>query len=273
MGLLSNCHASIVDFLVGMVEGESRGTAMTTELTFLGGSGFRFRSEDTCLLVDPYWGGAPRKGIDRRQEPPFPVQDLYDSQYVLSTHAHLDHCDPRLLRLLHDNTLSQFIGPRSSVEVMTAAGLTEQRIVTAEAGDSFSLGDFSVVAGPGNDPLEPQAVTFHITHADITIFHSGDSLYSDLYKRASEQFPVDVALLNYGRELYMAADDVIRAAQDLGCRICIPMHWDLWEQFYEPPDALTGQYSKAPFKIVTLWSGDSIRLSKSKQGEFNIETL
>ena len=242
---------------------------MTIELTFLGGCGFRLRTAHTCLLIDPYWGGAPREGIDRRQPPPFPAHHLFDAHFVLSTHAHLDHCDPALLKLLHDHSEAQFLGPPSSVAVMTTAGLAPQRIVTVNAAETLSFGEFDGYADKGNDPLEPQAVTFHLTHGDTTIFHSGDSLYADLYKRTGDNQKVDVALLNFGDQLYMSAEDVLQAARDLNCRVCIPMHWDLWEQFYRSPEELaTG--SDTSFTIWPLNPGETLLVLKDSNKKLGI---
>ena len=170
---------------------------------------------------------------------------------VLSTHAHTDHCDEATLRAFAENTEAVFMGPRSSVEKMRGRGIAPERIDTVQAGDTRRVGAFEIMALRASDPHEKEAATFLLEGGGATVFHSGDSHYSDIYEEIGGDRRIDVALLDFGKDIYMDADEVIRAALDLGAKVLVPMHWDIWKPYAACPCGLAEEVKRRGLALET----------------------
>jgi L-ascorbate metabolism protein UlaG (beta-lactamase superfamily) len=91
--------------------------------------------------------------------------------------------------------------------------------------------------GRGEDGLV-RFVGYLIRAPGIGIYHAGDTLVTDGLREALAGHAIDVALLPVnGRDYYregaglignMDAREAVRLAQELGVRVLVPMHWDLF---------------------------------------------
>jgi L-ascorbate 6-phosphate lactonase len=91
--------------------------------------------------------------------------------------------------------------------------------------------------GRGEDGLA-RFVGYVIRSPQLTIYHAGDTLVTDELRDALAGRGIDVALLPInGRDYYrertglignMDAREAVRLAQELGVRVLVPMHWDLF---------------------------------------------
>ena len=72
----------------------------------LGQSGFIFNSHDINICVDPYLSDSVEELMGsqyKRLSPVFSDKSILSSlDYILITHDHLDHCDPKTLTVLLD---------------------------------------------------------------------------------------------------------------------------------------------------------------------------
>ena len=83
-----------------------------------------------------------------------------------------------------------------------------------------------------------------IESGDTTIYHGGDSGYGRHYKETGEVFPeIDYFLIGIGsyeprwimEPNHNDPSDVIKAFQDIGARILVPMHYGTFDLSNEPP--------------------------------------
>src|ERR671937_1827158 len=84
-------------------------------LWWLGGPSYAIRSPRTLVYVDPYHSGERAddpQGFVRAIPNHFFPQTVTRADLVISTHDHVDHCDPDTLRPLCARTAAHFISPR-----------------------------------------------------------------------------------------------------------------------------------------------------------------
>ena len=237
----------------------------------LGGSGFVVRSGDDVVYIDPWLvPPGPERTTHRVYPPPFPPDAVRRALAVLSTHAHEDHCNTETLLGINRSTGARFAGPRSSVGKALAAGYPPSRVVTLHPGDRHELSPaFTVRSFGARDPYEDSALMYLIETPRGNILHSGDTSYFEGFKEIGEAFRVDVALLNFGKQIptpekpyYMNADRLASAATDLRAGVVVPMHWNLWVETREDPLPIAAILrSRSPdSKLVILEGGEKLEL-------------
>lgn len=189
---------------------------------------------------------------------PFGVRQL---DAVLSTHDHNDHMDVNLCAAVLQNIAEPipFIGPKAVVEKLISWGVPAERCVTVKPGDVVKVKDIEIhavesfdrtaliTAPPKGDltniPLDfmdEKAVNYVIKTPGGTIYHSGDSHYSNYYAKHGNDFEIDVALGSYGENPRaitdkMTASDILRMAESLRTKVVIPFHYDIWTNFQADP--------------------------------------
>lgn len=237
------------------------------KLTFLGGAGFLIEVEGTKLAIDPYLGGDAKPGFERITPSPVVYEDLVGIDYLISTHGHLDHCEPSLLKYLAQNSTCRFLGPQSSTERMREAGVPDGRVKCLNVGDKADIGTLDIQAVYLHDPYEPHALGIVLIHNNLSILHAGDSHYSGDYKMLGEKMKIDIALLSSGLKLYMSPDEIFQAAKDLGCQALVPIHWDLWKALYIPIEEILNIYNRSDdhgFKLIPMVAENSLVLNNKE---------
>ena len=194
---------------------------------------------------------------------PFAIRQI---DAVLSTHSHTDHIDINVATQVIKNCDPSvpFIGPKSSVSVWTGWGVPTERCITVRPGDSIKVGDTEIIAldsfdrtalitapkgvvlngAPVRD-MDEIAVNYLIKTPGGSIYHSGDSHYSNYYAKHGNEHSIDVALGSYGENPRglsdkMTACDILRMAESLKARVVIPFHHDIWSNMQaDPAEILT----------------------------------
>jgi L-ascorbate 6-phosphate lactonase len=237
----------------------------------LGGSGFAVRSGDEIIYIDPWLVPPdPSRTTHRVYPPPFPPDAVRRVLAVLSTHEHEDHCNTQTLLGMNKFTDARFVGPRSSTEKALAGGYPPSDIITLRPGDRYQISpSFTVRAFEARDTYEDSALMYLIETPRGNIFHSGDTSYFEGFKKLGDKYRVDVALLNFGKQIptpdkpyYMNAEGVASAARDLKAKIVVPMHWNLWVETREDPHPIEAILrSKSPdSRLLILEGGEKIEL-------------
>lgn len=189
---------------------------------------------------------------------------------VLATHYHQDHMSPEWAAHViqsdmtttdvHGNRIPvPFIGPKKSVELWQKWGVPEERCITVKPGDSIIIKDVEIVVldsfdrtclvttdstGPDREDLtgvcptdmDDKAVNYLLKTPGGNIYHSGDSHFSIYFAKHGKDYPIDVAFASFGENPIgmqdkMTSVDVLRMAENLGCKVVIPIHWDVWTNF------------------------------------------
>ncbi len=69
-----------------------------------------------------------------------------------------------------------------------------------------------------------------------SLYHSGDSHYSNYYAKHGNEHQIDVALGSYGENPRgitdkMTSADMLRMGEALNAKVVIPFHHDIWSNF------------------------------------------
>jgi L-ascorbate metabolism protein UlaG (beta-lactamase superfamily) len=227
---------------------EAPETKDITTIWSLGGAGCVIKHKAAIVYIDPYLVVPdPSEEFHRAIPVPFPPERITRATAVMSTHEHEDHCDEQTVRAFQKNTRALFIGPVSSAAKALAWGYDANRVVTVRPGDKRELtSEVCIWCFESKDAYAEASVTYLVKTPRGNVFHSGDTSYFDGFKKVGEEHRVDVALLNFGKQVptlekpyYMNAEAVAKAARDLKARIVIPIHWDIWLEAREDPTSIT----------------------------------
>ena len=76
-----------------------------------------------------------------------------------------------------------------------------------------------------------------------SLYHSGDSHYSNYYAKHGNEHQIDVALGSYGENPRgitdkMTSADMLRMGEALNAKVVIPFHHDIWSNFQADPQEI-----------------------------------
>lgn len=221
-------------------------------IRFLGHSAVEVVSGETTLLIDPFITGNPVC--------PVKADDL-NPTYILLTHSHGDH-----------------VGDAEALAKRTGATI----ITTYDSGAQFGsdvkwhgmgLGgtykfDFGMVRvtmafhGSGAAGGHPAGFVIHI--GGKRIYHAGDTcLFSDmkLLNGVIEDPGIDVAFLPIGDNFTMGPRDAAIAAEWIGAKVVIPIHWGTFPVLLsDPSEFVTRVQNAGAAKPMVLRPGDTYEL-------------
>lgn len=185
---------------------------------------------------------------------PFAIKQI---DAVISTHDHNDHIDINVATAVMKNCDASvpFIGPQTCVDLWISWGVPANRCIVVKPGDVVKIKDTELIAlesfdrtalitvpkdvtlsgkMPGN--IDDRAVNYIIKTPGGTIYHSGDSHYSNYYAKHGNDYKIDVALGSFGENPRgitdkMTASDILRMGEALNTKVVIPFHHDIWSNF------------------------------------------
>jgi L-ascorbate 6-phosphate lactonase len=183
---------------------------------------------------------------------------------VLATHDHGDHIDATVAAAVLRNVEEPvpFIGPAACVELWCKWGVPPERTICVKPGDRIKIKDVEILAldsfdrtelvtapqgetlaGKPLQDMDRKAVNYLITTPAGSVYHSGDSHYSNYYAKHGNDHRIDVALGSFGENPRGCTDkmtsvDILRMAECLNAQVVIPIHHDLWTNFQADPNEI-----------------------------------
>jgi len=256
-------------------------------LWWLGQSGFLVQWQGRRLLLDPYLSDSlTRKyaGTDqphvRMTERVIAPERLNFIDVVTSSHPHTDHLDPDTLGpLLRVNPRLALVIPEANRDLVihrlnVAMGFPSG----LDAGQSVTLGGFTLHAVPAaHNELERDAqgrckfLGYVVQAGPWTVYHSGDTLRYEGMVDWLRRWAIDVALLpiNGNQPERRVAGNLdgpqaAALAQDLGARLVIPCHYEMFEFNTASPEEFvaTAQRLGQPYRLLRggeRWSSEERR--------------
>ena len=256
-------------------------------LWWLGQSGFLVQWQGRHLLLDPYLSDSlTRKyaGTDqphvRMTERVIAPERLNFIDVVTSSHPHTDHLDPDTLGpLLRVNPRLALVIPEANRDLVihrlnVAMGFPSG----LDAGQSVTLGGFTLHAVPAaHNELERDAqgrckfLGYVVQAGPWTVYHSGDTLRYEGMVDWLRRWAIDVALLpiNGNQPERRVAGNLdgpqaAALAQDLGARLVIPCHYEMFEFNTASPEEFvaTAQRLGQPYRLLRggeRWSSEERR--------------
>lgn len=220
-------------------------------ITWIGHSTFLVRFDGASFLTDPIFAerASPFSWVGPRRtvQPGVPVDALPRVDFAIISHDHYDHADAEAIASLAKRGV-RFVVPLRLGDVIREAG---GEAIELDWGDSVELAGVKIHCVPvqhfSGRWLDDQGhrlwAGFVVEGPTTRFFHAGDTGYFDGFREIGERFgPIDIAALPIGayapdammRFVHMTPEEAVQAAEDLGAKSIVPMHWGTFELTDEP---------------------------------------
>ena len=203
---------------------------------------------------------------------PFAIKDL---DALVVTHIHSDHLDINTAAAVLQNCGEDvpFIGPKEVVAIWEKWGVPKERCITVKPGDKIKVKSIEVIAleafdrtalvtvdesitmaGSMPPDMDEIAVNYLFVTSGGSVYHAGDSHYSNQFAKHGNNYEVDICLGAFGENPRGITDkvtsiDMLRMAESLNAQVMIPIHYDIWTNFQADPK-----------EILALWKMKKDRL-------------
>ena len=221
-------------------------------VTWLGHASALLRVDGVTVLVDPVLGAGIPGARERLTPPGLRVDALPPIDLLLISHDHYDHLDAPTVRRLPRTT-------RVAAGQGTGAWFARRGFTRV---DELDWWESIEVTGRDGAVVRVEFVPAHhwsrrtatdtcrrlwggwvVTAADgRAVYHAGDTGYGPFPARIGARHRVDVAVLPVGayapravlRGVHMDPEEAVRAADDLGAPVVVPVHWGTFVLSAEP---------------------------------------
>jgi L-ascorbate metabolism protein UlaG (beta-lactamase superfamily) len=233
------------------------------EIKYHGHSCFELSDGDATLLVDPFLKPNNPTAVATAEE--------VDATHIAITHGHADHMADAV-------PVAKRTGAHCVAIVELADWLGSQGVENVSDPNlggtvSFDWGQVKLVPAwhtntlPGSEEAPFSAELgipigtpsgFVIEIGGVSVYHAGDTcLFSDM-KLIAERNPIDVALLPIGGHYTMDRHDAVVAAQFVGAKTVIPIHYDTFPPIETDAEAFKAEVeAKTSSQVVVLKPGET----------------
>lgn len=229
------------------------------KIRFLGQSGYLLESGSTSIMIDPYLSESVKKVSGKARTLPIPI-DPKDVRCdaVICSHDHLDHLDPETVTEMSEEQF--FITTKGGKEKLASLG--RKNAVGLVAGESIKVGDFKITAVFADHTVEAIGV---IAEAEgKRLYFSGDTLYNEKLFEIKKYSPDVTFICINGRLGNMNVNEALTVAKEIGAKINVPTHYDMFASNSEDPhlfaDHTEGGYILEFNKTYTL--EDELKISE-----------
>jgi L-ascorbate metabolism protein UlaG (beta-lactamase superfamily) len=244
-------------------------------LWWLGQSGFLIKSATRRVLLDPYLSDSLTRKYEHTDKPHVRMTRLAIApgrlraiDVVTSSHNHTDHLDGETLAAVFAaNPNLEFVIPEANRDFVADRLHCERAWPRGLCdGGSITIGDVAIHAVPAahteidrDEEGRCKYLGYVVRVSGVTIYHSGDTLVYPGMAELLRPFAVDVALLpiNGNRAERQVAgnmfgDEAARLAHEIGAKLVIPCHYDLFEFNTESPALFveTCQALVQPYRVL-----------------------
>ena len=187
----------------------------------LGQSGYELKTSRTRILIDPYLSDIVGRLHGRPRLLPVPSVEM-PCDGVFCTHNHLDHLDPETAVLFPED--QAFFSTPEGCVVLHKLG--KKHTTDMQLGQSIVLGDMEII--PVFAAHTVDAIGLVVKAEGITLYFSGDTLYSEKLYEIGEYRPDITLICINGRLGNMTCDEALLTAKAIGARVNVPNHYDMF---------------------------------------------
>ena len=256
-------------------------------LWWLGQSGFLMQCHGRHVLFDPYLSDSLTRKYASTDKPHMRMSErviaperLDFIDVITSTHGHTDHLDAETLvpiwRAVEACSVAKGFPPETAIgpQLIFAAAnelLVYHRLAGAEfltnpmdAWNQKALAKVEFTAVPAaHDKIELDANGHHLylgyvcRYRGWTMYHSGDTIVYDGMVESLRGFaPIDIAILPInGKVGNMSGREAAQLAKDIGAKLVIPCHYDMFEfNTADPADEFIPECQRLgqPYRVLQL---------------------
>lgn len=230
---------------------------------WLGQSGFLIQFQGKHILFDPYLSESLTKKYAETDKPHTRISELVIRPEMLdmidivtSSHNHTDHLDAEtLLPIFNNNPNIEFIIPEANRDFVSSRlncendfpiGLNYSPFVY----QGYQSVPFRIMGVPAahnqiekDDLGNLKFMGYIVKFGKYTVYHSGDTLWYDGIVEILKPHKIDIAFLpiNGNKPERRVAgnlnyEEAARLAKEIGAKLTIPHHYDLFEFNTENPE-------------------------------------
>lgn len=228
------------------------------EIIYHGHSCVQIATEGKSLVIDPFL-----RGNELAVTKPEDIQ----TDAILLTHAHADHildAEP-IARSNNAPIVATFeLGAymawkgldtiQMNIGGTVDLGFAQAKMIQAFHSSGIVLHEEQRIIYGG------MPAGFVISAGGKTILHTGDTaLFSDM-KMIGERHSIDVAFVPIGGMYTMGPDDALQAAEWLGAKLVVPIHYDSFPDIRQDAEAFCASLEAKGIKGQVLRPGEKISL-------------
>jgi L-ascorbate metabolism protein UlaG (beta-lactamase superfamily) len=186
------------------------------------------------------------------RRPGVELADLPTIDWVLITHAHMDHLNrPSLRRIIGQANSATgrapgIILPHGNCDIVRDLGFS--KVIELDRWETFTTGDLRITHTPARHWGARMLTDTHrgfggyvLQGAGQSIYHAGDTAYFEGFREIGRRLHPRIALLPIGayspdtfRAVHASPEDALHGFQDLGAEIMVPMHFGTFRLSQEP---------------------------------------
>lgn len=221
-------------------------------------------------------------GPKRFHPPPIALGDLPPIEGVIISHDHYDHLDTASIAVLATHA-QRFFVPLGLGRRLVDMGVPADHISELDWWQSTRFGAVQLTSTPsqhfsGRTLTDRDATlwtSWTIQSGEQRIFFSGDSGYSESFRRIGERYgPFDLAMIENGEydawwpSVHMTPAQTIQAFQDLRGKVLLPVHnstFDLaFHTWHAPLDGSTELAAAKGIDIATPEFGEVVTIGQAR---------
>ena len=218
----------------------------------LGQSGCRLGFPGVTVYLDPYLSNSVQEldapDLARLKPIAYHPSSMFDADWVLITHDHIDHCDPYTLQdVATASPGCRFVGPPTVRSNLVKWDINPGRIACASEFWQHLGPDLRVCAVPAAHPtVERDAqgqmlcVGYILEYADRRIYMAGDTCVTEELLSTLKKFgPIHTAFLPVNEHNFfrgrrgiignMSVREAFQLATEIGVHQVVAVHWDMFE--------------------------------------------
>jgi len=257
-------------------------SASSDALIWFGHSSYLLRASGRTFLVDPVFSqrASPMPGFVKAFAGTDIVKpaDLPQIDYLIITHDHYDHLDYDTVRQLKQK-VKHWVCSLGTGEHLEYWGVPADRISELDWWDTTEPGHgFKITSTPGRHfsgrlkPAQTLWGSFVLETPDRRYFIGGDSGFDAHFLEIGKRFgPFDLAILEcgqynlYWKHIHMMPEETALAAEQLGAKALLPVHWGKFNLALHPWDESIERLLKAaadkPYQVLTPALGQTVLLN------------
>ena len=248
-------------------------------LWWLGQSGFLLQWNERHLLFDPYLSDSLTKKYAETDKPHVRMTEIVVDprrldfiDVVTSSHNHTDHLDAEtLIPLLQVNPEIKLVIPEGNRSfVAERLNIAPEEPLGCDEGTPVEVKGFTIHGVPAAHELTERDelgrnrfLGYVVEFGPWTVYHSGDTVRYEGMSDLLLKWNIDVAMLPInGRapERRVAGNldgpEAARLARDIGARVAIPCHYDMFEFNTASPDEFIDEAERIGQRVVVLRNGE-----------------
>ncbi len=214
-------------------------------LRWLGHAGFELGIDGKCIVVDPFVSENPSSALK--------LNDIGHADIVAATHAHFDHWPDALKIAKRDRAPLVCISDHKAAAI--DAGVEE--VVSVNVGGTVKIKGIDIHCTAALHTGAPCGFVF--SGEGGSVYHAGDTgLFGDM-ALIGEMYRPAVALLPIGGKFTMGPYEAAKAAELIGAKVIVPMHYNTFESIKQSPEEFRRlTCKKAVCEVVIIKEGEAL---------------